>query len=78
MNKIQHPSNNLVLGAPPGMSIDECSALAVTRVQYKDGSIALRSYWKPSREELALLNKGFNVCLEILSESHPPVILSVE
>jgi len=45
MNRTQHPSNNDVIGAPPGMSNDECFALPITRLQYSDGAPAVASYW---------------------------------
>ena len=41
MNIHQHPTNNSVLAAPPGASIDQCRALPVTRLQYPDGLAAL-------------------------------------
>lgn len=78
MNKVQHPSNNAVLGAPPGMSIDECTALPITRVQYENNCFGVRSYWKPTEDELALLNSGGYVCLEVLGITMPPVILTAE
>lgn len=85
MNKIQHPSNNRVLGAPPGMSHDQCSALAVTKIAYtnQDDPLstpipAIRSYWTPTAEELKFLNEGGYVCLEVLGETMPPVIVTAE
>jgi hypothetical protein len=39
--------------------------------------IVLTSYWKPTREELALLNKGSAIDLSILDYKHPAVRLSV-
>lgn len=50
MNIHQHPTNNSVLAAPPGASIDQCRALPVTRLQYPDGQ-AVRSYWHPTDAE---------------------------
>lgn len=77
MNKSQHPSNNHVLGAPSGFTIEQCSALAVTVTNYSDGTVGLKSFWRPTSEELDQLNAGAQVTLEILSESYPPVILGV-
>lgn len=78
MNKCQHPFNNFVLGAPPGMTHEQCTALAVTKVIYEEGTLGLRSYWKPTPEELATLNTGGYICLEILGGVHPPVILTAD
>ena len=59
MNKIQHPSNNGVLGAPAGWDQAElpCGALPITRTHVGDLP-AVVSYWRPSVEELAVLNSG--------------------
>ena len=75
MNRVQHISNNTVLAAPDGMSIDECTPLAVTVQSYSDGTVSISSYWKPDERELQLLNKGGLVKLETLGNAMPPVIL---
>lgn len=79
MNKIQHPSNNGVLGAPAGWDQGElpCSALPITRTHVGDLP-AVVSYWCPSAEELAVLNAGGSIALWVLGMSVPPVNLSVE
>lgn len=78
MDRHQHPTNNAVLGAPPGMPIDECSALPITRIQYSDGTPAVASYWRPTPAELALLAEGAAVRLTILGTTHPPLMLGVD
>lgn len=78
MDRHQHPTNNDVLGAPPGVPIDECSALPITRIQYSDGTLAVASYWKPTATELALLAQGRAVRLTILGRTHPPLMLGVD
>lgn len=78
MNRHQHPSNNAVLGAPPGMPIDECSALPITRIIYACGTPAVASYWMPTPAELALLNQGRAVRLAVLGTTHPPLMLGVD
>lgn len=79
MQKIQHPSNNDVLGAPAGwdQSALPCSALLITRAQF-NGMDAIVSFWRPSDEELAVLNAGGSVELAILGRTMPPVSLSVD
>lgn len=84
MDKVQHPSNNGVLGAPPGMTIEQCTALPITRIAYtnQDDPSApplpgVRSYWKPSQEEITKLQAGGYVCLEVLGVTMPPTILTV-
>lgn len=79
MNKMQHPSNNAVLGAPAGWDQEQlpCSALPVTRTEW-DGVPAVVSFWKPTAEELALLVAGGSVALWVVGETMPPVCLAVE
>lgn len=78
MNKTQHPSNNAVLGAPAGMSIDECGALAITRIQYEDGTPAVASYWQPTTFEIELIKKGQPIRLVVLGTTHAPLMLGVD
>ena len=78
MDRHQHPTNNDVLGAPPGVPIDECNALPITRIQYSDGTPAVASYWRPTPAELALLAAGAAVRLVVLGTTHPPLMLGVD
>lgn len=79
MQKIQHLSNNGVLGAPAGWAQAElpCGALPITRTHVGDLP-AVVSYWRPSVEELAVLNTGGSIALWVLGSSMPPVNLSIE
>lgn len=43
-----------------------------------DGHPCLQSVWRPTAEELAVLNAGGYVTLNMLSNAHPPVRLDVE
>jgi hypothetical protein len=78
MQRSQHPSNNAVIGAPPGMTIDQCTALPITRVQYADGTKVMMSYWQPTEFERDLILSGRPVRLSILGNGHPPVLLGVD
>lgn len=78
MKKTQHPTNNAVLGAPQGMSIDECEALPITRIKYADGVNAVASFWTPTPAELQLLNNGKPVRLIVLGNTHPPLSMGVD
>jgi len=78
MIRSQHPTNNAVLGAPPGMTIEECQALPITAGRYEDGTTSLKSYWKPTEVELEILKQGGYVTLEVLTTQHPPVIIGAE
>lgn len=79
MNKIQHPSNNAVLGAPPGWDQTElsCGALPITRTLV-EGKPAVVSYWRPTADELAALNAGGSVALWLLGYTIPPVAIEVD
>ena len=77
MNKMQHPSNNGVLGAPPDTSIDECGALPVTHMEC-EGIPVVVSYWKPDADELARLAAGKPVALLVWGKTHAPVAVMVD
>jgi hypothetical protein len=77
VNQLQHHTNNAVLGAPEGMTREECRALPITRISYPDGSLACVSFWVPTPEELRLLNEGRPMRLAILGATHAPVRLWV-
>lgn len=78
MNRHQHPSNNDVLRAPPGATIDDCMALPITRVRYGDGTNAVVSYWLPTTEELGRLNAGKAIGLLVMGVTHPPLYIAVD
>ncbi len=78
MRPTQHPSNNDLLRAPPGVDIDSCRPLAITRVLYDGDFPAVVSYWQPSPEELALLNAGKPVYMSCWGTTHPPVAIGVD
>lgn len=78
MDRSQHATNNDVLGAPPGVSIDQCQALPITRIRYPDGTPAVCSFWTPTPDELARLNAGRAVRLCVVGVTHPPLHLGVD
>jgi hypothetical protein len=78
MRPIQHPSNNDVLRAPPGVPIEECTPLPITRVIYQGGTNGVWSYWQPSAEELALLKAGKHLRVEIIGGTQPPLSIGVD
>lgn len=79
MRYTQHPSNNFVLGAPKGWDQKElpCGALPVTRTTV-EGQACMVSFWKPSPEDLAALNRGEHISLWIYGEIHPVVAIGVD
>ncbi|MGK5040429.1 hypothetical protein ACQ4WQ_08810 [Janthinobacterium sp. GB1R12] len=78
MNRVQHSSNNAVLGAPAGWDQGElpCNALSITRTYVGELS-AVVSYWRPSADELAVLSFGGTIALWGLGVTMPPVMLYV-
>ena len=78
MRPTQHPSNNDVLGAPPGATIEECRPLAITRVQYESGLRGVLSYWQPSEQERAAIAAGAPVCVAVMGMTHPPLAIGVD
>lgn len=78
MNRVQHHTNNSVIAAPPGVPIEECTALAYTQLEFLDGVRAKATYWSPTPLQLALINAGHPIRLIALGELFAPVILGVE
>lgn len=78
MDRTQHPTNNAVLGAPAGMSIEQCGALPVTRIEYLDGTPAVASFWQPTKAELDLIASGKAIRLIVLGTTHPPLSIGVD
>lgn len=79
MERMQHPSNNAVLGAPKGWDQGElpCGALPITRIT-EGGITQVVSFWKPNADELAALVAGKPVMLFVVGATMPPVALAVE
>lgn len=79
MNKLQHRSNNGVLGAPAGWDQAElpCAALPITRT-HMDGVPCIVSYWTPTAAEIAQIVAGAPIALWIVGQTMPPVTLQVE
>lgn len=64
------------LGAPAGWNPEEdgdCSHLAIL-----DTDGVMMSAWEPTPKELAALNAGAPVYLQIRGSAHPPVFIWVE
>ncbi len=84
MNFIQHPECNGSLGAPykwdeqnPNL---QCDALPILREYHQDGVKShpvVSSFWKPTPNELIMLNNGACVKLIVFGQSMQPVILEV-
>lgn len=79
MPRMQHPSNNGLLGAPAGWDQVElpCNALPIMRTHVGDLPAVL-SYWQPDAGELAALNAGGTVRLCVVGATMPPLMLDAE
>lgn len=79
MRAAEHPSNNDVLGAPKGTTVDECQALPITRVVWPDQRVqGVVSYWLPTPDELRLLRAGATVRVSVIGRTHPPLAVGVD
>ncbi len=78
MNRVQHPSNNAVLGAPADWDQKQlpCGACPVTRTEV-DGLPVVVSYWQPTAEEKAAIAAGAMVALWVVGTSMPPVSIEI-
>jgi hypothetical protein len=73
MRVTQHPSNNAVLGAPPGQTTEECRPAPITRCLYGDGTRTVCTYWQPSDEERSAIAAGALICVEVVGVTMPPM-----
>lgn len=76
MRLIQHVSNNAVLGAPAGRSVEECRPAPITRIAYSDGTPAVATYWELTDEERTQIAAGGLVRVEVLGQTMPPMIVA--
>jgi len=76
VNPIYHRTNNMLLAAN---GIPDTIDITATMLTKDDGKLhAVVTMWKPTPEELELLNSNGCVALHVHSASHPPVWVSVE
>ena len=71
----QHASNNMLLGSN---GIPKVEIAPATMVVDEGGGIRILTFWRPSAEELAALNHGHSVCLQVMGKFHLLVALTVE
>lgn len=78
MRPTQHVSNNDVLRAPSGATVEECTPLAITRAKYPDGLEVVMSYWRPTDAERRAVADGALIMFQCWGRTHPPVYLGVD
>lgn len=71
MEFINHPSCNLRLGPPRGVSDVDCGTLPVKTWQDPSLGQVMTSFWKPSAEELKALNAGGSIAINLYTRVHP-------
>lgn len=66
------------LGAPKGwdQTKGNCAALPIRDIKEAYGN-RMVSEWRPTVEELALLNGGASILLSVVGDCHPPVSINV-
>lgn len=74
----KHAACTTVIGAPSDMQDGSCAGLPVAYTQDQYGTWA-NSFWKPADEELAVLNQGGSVVLQVRAggRQHPVVAVCV-
>lgn len=77
MEIFKHPACTNHIGAPSDMQDGSCETLPVMYEQSEHGIFAV-SFWKPTPQELADLNRGCTVALGVraVGRQHPVVWLS--
>lgn len=75
MEFFKHRECNFVFTAPPGTE-DECDELWVrTDIDPTFGPVST-SFWRLSKEDMARLNAGGSIALNIFATGHPVVSMS--
>lgn len=74
MDILNHRLCNTVLLGDPDEGVAD---LPITRGKLPDGILCVRSYWKPSPEELADLNANGCIILSVFGSTHPPLRMDV-
>jgi uncharacterized protein (DUF488 family) len=67
--------DNAVLGPPEGMTEDDVFSLSVYQGVNDVGEPVVVSCWKPTKEELAEINRTGRVWLMVMGKTMPPVCL---
>jgi hypothetical protein len=81
MHFVDFPGTNHSFGKPQEMRDDQCGTLRVKRGFTDVGGDVYpvnTSGWKPSEEDLARLNAGGLIYLNIFGSGHPVVSVSTE
>lgn len=78
MRVTQHLTNNDVLRAPPGSTVDECRPAPITRTLYGDGTPSVATYWQFTAEERIAIAAGALLRIEVLGQTMPPMLATVE
>lgn len=71
MEKFKHPLCNTFLGAPTGQE-GEVNTLPIMRGTF-NGVECVRSFWRPTFDELSHLANGGCVVLTVLGKTHAPL-----
>jgi hypothetical protein len=65
----------MVWNAPRGAEVEIGDLATLTGLE--DGWPVVKSFWKPSEEELGLLNQGAYIEVEVLAPRPPPIALNI-
>lgn len=80
MNPIEHPSATRALGAPRNWDQERdgaCGVLPIADIVDEQRHAVMESFWKPEPAELAALNTGSAVILQVYGIVHPVVSIAV-
>lgn len=64
---------NANLGAPADWDEEKHGKCLTLPCLRNDDTNTFSSFWRPSKEDLAILNEGGCLMLTVVSSSHPPV-----
>lgn len=78
MQPSSFPEQNKIYTKPEGWTDEECGDLSVWQGNYNNGTPVIISYWKPTPDDMATLNSGGGIYLQVCTSVQPPVLLTTE
>lgn len=83
MKAVEFEGQSIILCPPEGWDNSEesalkCGGLPVQCLDYGNGYIVMRSFWRPSDADVEALKNGAHICVGVVGAQHPPIQVYIE
>ena len=78
MIPVEFPEQNKIYGKPKDMTDEECSSLSVWQGKTSAGRDAIISKWMPNVDDIAAINRGEGIFIEIMCPVMIPISVYTE